>query len=258
MMATHAIYSLQLIVESFSTGVEQVAPATIRDDSSKLIDMLASEGESVFDKTTIALCSEGAQPAPTILCNKLCRRGLVVDFIPTTSNPLLPPVLNGSATSHLLLLCIHECSEIMIIAIMMTNDPFQLIVISVSEGACTAPITFNAKRSKLIVVYVKKIKTSLHFRKACGIFCEGEWEEQNQQPKQDLINHNRIIGHNNLIDLIGFIGHNRRINFGGFNGIINLIGLVGRFGLINGPGLVSHIDVDLIGHNGIGLFSVKW
>ena len=27
----------------------------------------------------------------------------------------------------------------------MTNDPFQLIVISVSEGACTAPITFNAK-----------------------------------------------------------------------------------------------------------------
>ena len=100
------------------------------DDSFKLIDMLASEGAT--------LCSEGAQPAPTILCNELCGHGLIVDFIPTTSNLLLSsPVLNCSATSHLLLHRIHECS-----AITMTNDPFQLIVISVSEGACTAPITF--------------------------------------------------------------------------------------------------------------------
>jgi hypothetical protein len=131
MMVTHAKYSLQLIVKFFSTGAKQVASATIHDDSSKLIDMLASEGVSAFDKTTIALCSEGAHPASTILCNKFCRGGLIVDIIPTTSNPLLPPVLNGSATSHLLLLCIHECS-----AITMTND-------SISEGACTAPITFN-------------------------------------------------------------------------------------------------------------------
>ena len=49
--ATNGDYSLQLIVESFSTGATQVAPATI--------DMLASEGA--------ALCSEEAQPAPTIL-----------------------------------------------------------------------------------------------------------------------------------------------------------------------------------------------
>ena len=59
----------------------------------------------------------------------------------------------------------------------MTNDPFQFIVISVSEGACTAPITFNAKRSKLIAIYVKKFKTSLHFHEDCGMFCEGEWDE---------------------------------------------------------------------------------
>jgi hypothetical protein len=169
MMVTHAKYSLQLIVEFFSTGAKQVASATIHDDSSKLIDMLASEGVSAFDKTTIALCSEGAHPASTILCNKLCRGGLIVDIIPTTSNPLLPPVLNGSATSHLLLLCIHECS-----AITMMNDPFQLIVISVSEGACTVPITFNTKCSKLIVIYVKEFKTSLHFRKDCGMVCEEE------------------------------------------------------------------------------------
>jgi hypothetical protein len=38
MMATHASYSLQLIVESFSMGDHQVAPATICNHSFKLID----------------------------------------------------------------------------------------------------------------------------------------------------------------------------------------------------------------------------
>jgi hypothetical protein len=42
--ATNATFSLQLIVESFSTGAEQVAPATICNDSFKSIDTLASEG----------------------------------------------------------------------------------------------------------------------------------------------------------------------------------------------------------------------
>jgi hypothetical protein len=41
MLATHAIYSLQLIVGSFSTGAKQVAPATIHIN---LIVALASEG----------------------------------------------------------------------------------------------------------------------------------------------------------------------------------------------------------------------
>jgi hypothetical protein len=58
-----------------------------------LIDTLDSEGAT--------LCSEGAHPAPTILSDKLCGHGLIVDFIPTTSNPLLPPVLNGAiAPAH--------------------------------------------------------------------------------------------------------------------------------------------------------------
>jgi hypothetical protein len=43
--ATNGDFSLQLIVESLSTGTDhQVAPATILDDSFKLIDVLASEG----------------------------------------------------------------------------------------------------------------------------------------------------------------------------------------------------------------------
>jgi hypothetical protein len=76
MTATNSNYSLQLIVESFSTGANQVAPATI--------DMLASEGA--------ALCSEEAQSAPTIVCNELCGHGFIVEFIPTASNLLLSPV----------------------------------------------------------------------------------------------------------------------------------------------------------------------
>jgi hypothetical protein len=44
MLATHAIYSLQLIVESFSTEAKQVASATIHNDLFKLIVALASEG----------------------------------------------------------------------------------------------------------------------------------------------------------------------------------------------------------------------
>ena len=44
MTTTNANFSLQLIVESFSTGAKQVAPATILNDSFKLIDVLASEG----------------------------------------------------------------------------------------------------------------------------------------------------------------------------------------------------------------------
>jgi hypothetical protein len=71
------------------------------------------------------------------------------------------------------------------------NDLFKLIDALFSEGALFAPYIFeNAftyanklnyegawaqatsfQTSKLIVIYSK---TSLHFRKDCGIFCEGE------------------------------------------------------------------------------------
>jgi len=41
---TNANFSLQLIVELLLTGTKEVAPATILDNSFKLIDVLASEG----------------------------------------------------------------------------------------------------------------------------------------------------------------------------------------------------------------------
>jgi hypothetical protein len=84
--------------------LHQVTPATICNDSFELIDtFLASEGA--------ALCSEGAQPAPTISSNELCGRRLIVDFIPTTLNLLLPPALNGAiALTHQLNLHVESKS----------------------------------------------------------------------------------------------------------------------------------------------------
>ena len=181
--ATNGDYSLQLIIESFYTGATQVAPATI--------DMLASEGAALF--------SEGAQPALTILCNELCEHGLIVDFNPTTSNLLLLPVSNCSATSHLLLPRIHECS-----AIAITNDPFQLNIISVSEGACAALITF----------------------------------EQSQQPKHDLVDHYGVIGRTDLIDPINFVGFNGQLSLVSLK-LINIIGLVKCNGLFDFIGVVG-------------------
>jgi hypothetical protein len=107
MMAAYAGHSLQLIVESFSMEAQQVAPVTIRNQSFKLIN---------------ALASEGALFAPYIFEN----------------------------------------------AFTYANE-------SNHKGAWAQAPSFLA--SKLIVIYSK---TSLHFYKDCGIFCEGEREQQQQ------------------------------------------------------------------------------
>ena len=57
--------------------------------------------------------------------------------------------------------------------------------------------------SKLIAINSKK---SLHSCKDCEFFCEGEWEEQSQQPKHNLVDHYGVIGHDDLINLINLVG----------------------------------------------------
>jgi hypothetical protein len=105
----------------------------------------------------------------------------------------------------------------------MTNHPFQLIVVSVSEGACTAPITF----------------------------------EQSQQPKHNLVDHYEVIGRANLIDPIKFVGYNGQISLIslkliGINGLVvkcnGLFDFIGIFGIDRLVGIVdlSCLD-DLIG-----------
>jgi hypothetical protein len=59
----------------------------------------------------------------------------------------------------------------------------KFIVESLSEGA-------RVPTSKLIVIYSKKF---LHFREDCVIICEGEWEEQSQQPKHDLVDNYGVV-----------------------------------------------------------------
>jgi hypothetical protein len=66
MIATNVNFSLQLILEYFSTGAKLVAPATICNNSFKLIDALPSEGAKfptyIFQDAfyTIELNHEGA------------------------------------------------------------------------------------------------------------------------------------------------------------------------------------------------------
>ena len=129
----------------------QVTPATICNDSFKLIDTLASEGvtsssegahRSVLKRwlivENILPRSEGAQPAPTILCNELCGCGSIVDFIPMTSNPLLPPVLNGAiAPTHqlnlhvknpsLLLFCVKDAPAITTLSLQLIVESLLLL-----------------------------------------------------------------------------------------------------------------------------------
>jgi hypothetical protein len=202
---------------SVSEREHLITPTTIRNDSFKLIDTLASEGG--------ALCSEGAHPAPTILSDKLHGHGLIVDFIPTTSNPLLPPVLNGAiAPAHKSNLHVES-------------------------------------KSKLIVIC---FKIFLRFREDCGRFCEGERDNPdiNGLLKRSglidfigliiLIGLVGLVGLSCLEDLIGLVGLVEIVKLGisGRNGLDVLISLIGHIGQVGLIGLVAHTGLGL---NGFGL-----
>jgi hypothetical protein len=94
----------------------------------------------------------------------------------------------------------------------------QLIVESFFTGAKqVASATIPNKSFKLIDVS----KTSLHFRKGCGMFCEGEWEQKR-----------RFDGHAGIIGLVGFVG---LVDIGGLD----------IFG--------QHTDINLVGHTTLAL-----
>jgi hypothetical protein len=134
------------------------------------------------------------------------------------------------------------------------------------EGACAQATTFQT--SKLIVNYSK---TFFHFQKDCGIFCEGECEQQWQLDKHNGFDGRILIGHPGLarlpgfvglislikvisldvlVGLVGLIGHNGFTILIGFIGLIT--GLVGLIGLVDFIGLDGLIGlVELISHNGI-------
>ncbi len=184
------------------------------------------------------MCSEGAQPAPTILSNNIRGRGLIVDFIPTTLNPLLPPALNGAiAPTHQLNLYVES-------------------------------------KSKLIVIC---FKIPLHFLEDCGISCEGEYQVKDDGyaiVKQQSANipdagdkqQQSIISNDNAYDerqhkkkddkaIINADAVELTIGFGNLSGLIDFILIVGLLAgyLVDNRILVSFIGLDLIGFISLGL-----
>ncbi len=169
------------------------------------------------------------------------------------SESLLLHALFGSAittarilTPSLLLLYFHDNP-----AIMTALNAQNLLLFFVQNDPAS-------QASKLIVEYSK---TSLHFRKDCGTFCEGEWVQHQQLNKHNdlvgpgLIGHSglaRLTGSDSLIGLVDFISLNILISLVGFIGRNGLTGLIGLIGLITGlVGLVGLIDcIDHIGRNG--------
>jgi hypothetical protein len=191
----NANFSLHLIVESFSTGAKQVTTASICNNSFKLINTLASEGVSPN-----TLHSEGAQPAPTILCDEPNVHGLIVDFI------LIPYYEGAQASWTNFSFCktsFHFCKDCRIF--------------------CKGEYCHN-KLTKLISTpsHNKLIKTIMAF----GL-----------NKLIELIN---VIGFHKLIELISLIGLiNLGLSIIGHKGLVGHTGLVSIISYIGCNGLVG-------------------
>jgi hypothetical protein len=88
-------------------------------------------------------------------------------------------------------------------------------------------------------------KISLHFRKDCGIFCEGEWE-QSQQLTQIIDDDSNAAISQRLVGL----GQT------GLFGLVGHIGSVNRNGSVDCNGLAGFIGLGLVGFIGFGLISL--
>ena len=101
--ATHATCLFLLCNEDNSEIqliVETPSPLLLRDFEHPAITAVMNG--SFFFKFIVESILEGARFAPNFdRPSNLDSSRLIVDFIPTTSNPLLPPVLNGAiAPAH--------------------------------------------------------------------------------------------------------------------------------------------------------------
>jgi hypothetical protein len=103
------------------------------------------------------------------------------------------------------------------------------------------------KLCRLIVQskYSRNSKISLHFRKDCRIFCEGEWE-QSQQLTHIFDNDSNATISQQLIGL-------------GQTGLVSLVGHIGsvnRNGSVDCNGLAGFISLGLVGFISVGLISL--
>jgi len=153
---------------------------------------------------------------------------------------LISHVLNGhmnyfqqGAASHFNNTCIHRLTVVSVFEGARQVAPAQLAALFDSnlyrpsnlDSSELIVYIFSAKRaSKLIVIYSK---IPLCFNDKNGIFCEGEWRQQN-----DAKNDSHIVArlHTCLIGKIGLVGDNGldNRNVVGLIKLIELIGLVGH------------------------------
>jgi hypothetical protein len=243
-----------------------------KSNSAMLIDLPTSQrkamihfydGSSQFIvKYIYLLDSEGAKTA--ISCKSTTFGANSVKLIETRTSQQSTMLYFNGGSSRLIVGYIYSSnsegarSPPTTFTITQALDCQRLIVVFIAanesnrEGAWAQATSFQT--SKLIVIYSKK---SLHFREDCGMFCEGEWEEQSQQPKHDLVDHYRVIGRANLIDRISLVGS---IGFSGISGLAGQISLVSLSSFIGHVSFidlgVSFIGLSIVGFIGLSLVSL--
>jgi hypothetical protein len=257
---------VKFIVELVSEGARN-APTIFQTFSSTGSQFIvkyiySSDSESTtFGANSVELIETRTSQQSTMLYFNGGSSRLIVGYIySSNSEGARSPPTTFTITQAL------DCQRLIVVFI-ATNE-------SNHEGAWAQATSFQ--NSKLIVIYYKNF---LHFREDCLIICEGEWEEQSQQPKHDLVDHYGVIGRVDLIDLIKFVGYNGLVKCNGlvdFIGVVDFVGLdrlVGNVGLsclydiiglvdlvkigisIVGQevGIVGLVDLGLVGHPGFGL-----
>jgi hypothetical protein len=223
--ATNVDFSLQLIVESFSMGAEQVAPATICNNSFKLIDALASEG-AIFAPYIF----EGAF---TYAANKLNHEGAWAQATSFQTSKLI--VIYSKTSLHFRedsrIFCEGEWEQQWHLD-GHTNLIGVGLIVHISLVGC---MEFIGLDGLIGCIGCNDLISIVSLVGLVGIVC--------------LISRIGLIGLISLVGLIDHIGRNHFIGCIGLIGLIELIKLIGFVGFVSLIGPIGHIG--LIGHNGL-------
>ena len=148
-----------------------------------------NQDNSVIMISSLLLLRGSSCPAITTATNATFSLQLIVESFSTGAKHIFEDAFN----------CANKSSKFAVVS--------QAMVPSMTIGDNS---NGNVKPQKLIVIYSKR---SLRFRKDCGIFCEGEWEQQRH-----------LDGQTGLVDFIGVVS---LVGLVGFICIVDFIGVVG-------------------------------
>jgi hypothetical protein len=250
MLVTHTIYSLQLIVESFSAGAKQVAPATIHNKLFKLI---------------VALASEGACFAPYIIdnaftyANELNHEGVRAQANSFQASKLI--VNYFEISFHFCEGCriyreeewqVKDSCYAIVKQRSANTQEWDTLAATASIGCVSLVgcIDHNGLVDQNGIIAGRTGPNGL-----IGVNCIfGTIDCNNQISRNNLVSFgfvglNGYVGFISIVSLIGLIG---RIGLNGHNDIVGLVNIVGHNGIVHHIGLVDCKDlVGLIGHNGL-------